>query len=100
MSMLRNTGLGLGILLVLGGATPACAQALQSSAAVVSATVLEDPVRAAYRDFARTGHAQVIYPEAEGGFVLFPFGHERPTIRCPRLNACLIALEPGEGLTD
>ena len=30
----------------------------------------------------------------------FPFGNERPVVRCPRLNACLIALEPGEELTD
>ncbi len=60
----------------------------------------ESALELAFREFERTGHARVITPEQDGGFILFPFGHKRPTIRCPRLNACLIVLEPGELLTD
>lgn len=89
-------------------AAPAHGQAAYAAAAELSTAstlvgrvaVRLDPLEAAYRDFEATGAARVIRPDREGGFVQFPFGYERPTIRCPRLNACMIALEPGERLTD
>jgi type IV secretion system protein TrbG len=87
-------------LALAGNGNPVHAQALHAGATVVNLVVREDPVRAAYRDFERSGTARIIWPKQDGGFVLYPFGHERPAVRCPRLNACLIALEPGERLMD
>lgn len=91
----------LGLVSLVSGASTLFAQTA-SSAKLDSAgtSARESPVALAFRDFERTGYARVIAPEQDGGFILFPFGHKRPTVRCPRLNACLIALEPGEALTD
>lgn len=92
--------------LALTCATQAHAQARVASAPVrvselIGTVVMrEDPLEAAYLEFTRTGHAAVIPAERSGGSLLYPFGYERPTVLCPRLNACMIALEPGERLTD
>lgn len=98
----RASGFGIVACFVVGtAADPVSAQSVRPTVVVAASTVLrEDPVRNAYLHFRSTGRARIIMPEGPGGFVLFPFGHERPLIRCPRLNACLIALEPGERLTD
>lgn len=64
------------------------------------AVTYDERVQAAFRDFERTGHARVVTSRYEGGHVVFPFGHARSIVRCPRLNACVISLEPGETLTD
>lgn len=69
-------------------------------AKAVRRVTLDDRVERAYADFERTGRARVVAPRHVGGAVVYPFGHTRPAVRCPRLNACVIALEPGEGLTD
>ncbi len=91
----------LGFVSLVSGAGTLFAQTASSAKLdSTSTTVRESAVELAFRDFERTGHARVIMPEQDGGFILFPFGHKRPTMRCPRLNACLIALEPGESLTD
>jgi type IV secretion system protein VirB9 len=101
MSKSRIACPGVAVLLALTAAEgPVHAQALHAGAAAVTLAVREDPVRAAYRNFERSGRAPIIWPKQDGGFVLYPFGHERPAMRCPRLNACMIALEPGERLTD
>jgi type IV secretion system protein TrbG len=93
--------LSLSTWLLLIGGTVLHAQAAQSvAAALLAAGAREDPVFAAYLDFERTGRAEVLRPQQESGYVVFPFGHQRPTIRCPRLNACLILLEAGEAMTD
>lgn len=60
----------------------------------------DDRVEAAYDDFERTGQARALTPRYEGGHVALPFGHTRPVVHCPRLNACVISLEPGETLAD
>lgn len=90
------------LFLGLGIGTPGHAQALysQTSELIGKIVLREDPLEAAYRDFEATGAARVIRPDREGGYTLFPFGYERPTIRCARLNACMMALEPGERFTD
>jgi type IV secretion system protein VirB9 len=99
MSALRNLGLTLGCLITVCNA--AQAQAPQSlAAALLASAERQDPVQAAYRQFERTGHARIVQPQQDGSFIVFPFGHARPTLRCPRLNACMIALEPGEEMTD
>ncbi len=90
MSTLRRCAV-LGLL--LGAAAPAVAQS------PVRATP-PDPVQVAYLDFERTGEARVIAPRRDGGYILFPYGHIRPTLRCPLLNACVIVLDPREALTD
>lgn len=91
----------LGFVSLVSGAGQLSAQTVSSVKLDSTASgVRESAVELAFRDFERTGYARVINPEQDGGFILFPFGHERPTVRCPRLNACLIALEPGESLTD
>ncbi|MGH7577029.1 MAG: TrbG/VirB9 family P-type conjugative transfer protein, partial [Longimicrobiales bacterium] len=63
-------------------------------------TTYDNRIEAAYRDCAQNGRARVVVARHEGGRILFPFGHTRPVVRCPRLNACVIGLEPGEALTD
>lgn len=106
MNLLRE--LGLVTALALAVTTPVHAQAsyagaLQTSGAsdlAGTVAVRMDPLEAAYRDFELAGAARVIHPDREGGYLRFPFGYERPTVRCPRLNACMIALQPGERLTD
>lgn len=105
MNAPRAIGLGLASL-ALGSALPAHGQALASNARMeVSAllgtvAVREDPLEVAFDEFRRTGRAPVIHAERSGTFVRFPYGFERPVLRCPRLNACMVALEPGEKLTD
>jgi type IV secretion system protein VirB9 len=88
------------LLLLTSG--PAHAQGLMAAGPRLAGTlsVREDPVESAYREFERTGTARMIRPDRDGAFLVFPFGYERPVVRCPRLNACMIALEPGERLTD
>lgn len=105
-----NSPRAFGFLAIVALAVPSAlhaqAQATISTAPVriseMIGTVImrEDPVEAAYAEFMRSGHAAVIPAERPGGSVLYPFGYERPTVLCPRLNACMIALEPGERLTD
>lgn len=90
MNALRVCGV-LGLL--LGTVAPAGAQAPVR-------TAVPDPVQTAYLDFERTGEARVIPPRMDGGYVVFPHGHVRPTLRCPLLNACVIVLDPDEALTD
>src|SRR5690606_8521494 len=81
-------------------------QALASNARVEISELLgtvavrEDPLEVAFDEFTRTGRAPVIHADRSGAFVRFPYGFERPVMRCPRLNACMVALEPGEKLTD
>lgn len=97
--------LGLGIL-ALAFVAPAHGQGraatapLQVSALLGTAVTRADPLEAAYLEFARTGRAAVIPADGPGGALLYPFGYARPAVVCPRLNACMIALEPGERLTD
>ena len=87
----------LGLFSLVSGAGVLFAQTASSvNADSIASSVRESAVELAFRDFERTGYARVISPEQDGGFILFPFGHKRPTVRCPRLNACLIALEPGD----
>lgn len=94
----REFGL-VGILLCIGA--PAAAQSSQlTSRESIDAMSDPDPIQLAYQDFELTGVARVIRPRQEGGSMLFPFGHVRAMMRCPRLNACMIVLEPGEALTD
>lgn len=90
MSALRVCGL-LGLL--LGEGAPVVAQAPVRAAP-------SDLIQVAYLDFERTGKARVIQPRMDGGYILFPYGHVRPTLRCPLLNACVIVLDPDEALTD
>lgn len=95
--------LSLGLLCVTAVGTPLRAQELQlatSSALPDPVEIDVDPVLAAYRVFETTGYARIIRPEQADGYVIYPFGHERPVVRCPRLNACMILLERGEALTD
>jgi P-type conjugative transfer protein TrbG len=106
MSRIRSSGLLACLAVII--AAPAHGQASYTAAPELSAAsmlagkvaVRLDPLEAAYQDFEATGAARVIRPDREGGYLQFPFGYERPVIRCPRLNACMIALEPGERLTD
>lgn len=106
MSRIRNSSL-LACLAVIAAAPVHGQTSYAASAELATASTLAgrvavavDPLEAAYLDFEATGAARVIHPDREGGSIHFPFGYERPTIRCPRLNACMIALEPGERLTD
>jgi type IV secretion system protein TrbG len=103
MNAPRQLGFGL-LCLTLGTGSPLYAQGMahhpEPPALAGSTTARVDPLGAAYHEFEATGVARVIRPAREGGFLLFPFGHERPTIHCPRLNACVVALQPGEQLTD
>lgn len=88
-----------GILLCI--AAPAAAQSSQpASRESVGAEPRPGAIQLAYRNFERTGVARVIPPHQNGGFMVYPFGHLRAMMRCPRLNACMIVLEPGEELTD
>lgn len=94
----RELGL-VGILLCIGA--PAAAQSAQlASRESTDVAPGADPVRLAYQDFELTGVARVIRAQPEGGYALVPFGHVRAMMQCPRLNACMIVLEPGERLTD
>lgn len=105
MNAPRAIGLGL-VSLALGSALPAHGQALAShvrvevSGLLGTAALRADPLEAAFDEFTRTGHAPVIHADRSGAFVRFPYGFERPVLRCPRLNACMVALESGETLTD
>lgn len=94
--------LSFGLFCLMGVGTPLRGQEAQlaSSSLPAPRETDADPVLAAYRLFEATGHARVIRPEQAGGYVIYPFGHERPVVRCPRLNACMILLERGENLTD
>lgn len=88
--------------LALGATTPLGAQTVRvaTSPPPEQVRTQNDPVLGAYRVFERTGHARVIDSKQARGYVVFPFGHERAVVRCPRLNACLVMLEAGEALTD
>lgn len=100
MNTPRDLGLSLMLLLLASG--PAHAQGLTAAGPQLAGSLLprEDPVESAYREFTQTGTARVIRPDRDGAYLLYPFGYERPVVHCPRLNACMIALEPGERLTD
>lgn len=106
MISIRNTGLVVCLAAAVAG--PVHAQSSYTAATGIAAAselagklaVRMDPLEAAYQDFVASGAARAIRPDREGGYLRFPFGYERPTIRCPRLNACMVALEPGERLTD
>lgn len=98
MSSSRRFAL-IGIL--LGSPMPVAAQSSQSgSRESLSGGSRHDPVQVAFHDFERSGVARVIVPRHEGGYTLIPFGHARAMVRCRRLNACMIVLQPGEQLTD
>jgi P-type conjugative transfer protein TrbG len=99
MNLPRPFSLSL-MCLGLGFGTLSAQTSPSSIAELLGAISRKDPLQEAYGEFERTGNARVIFPERDGGFILFPFGYARPTIRCPRLNACMIALEAGEELTD
>jgi type IV secretion system protein VirB9 len=100
MNTPRDLSLSLMLLLLASG--PAHAQGLMAVGPQLAGSPVprEDPVESAFREFEGTGAARVIHPDREGAYLLFPFGYERPVVHCPRLNACMIALEPGERLTD
>lgn len=98
MSLSRTFGL-IGILLCIP--MPAAAQSSQpASRESVNGGSRHDRVQVAFHDFERSGVARVIVPRNEGGYTLIPFGHARAMVRCPRLNVCMIVLQPGEQLTD
>lgn len=97
MNLSREFGL-VGILLCIGA--PGAAQSVRLASRESIDAPDRDPIRLAYQDFEETGVARVIRARPDGGHALVPFGHVRAMMRCPRLNACMIVLEPGERLTD
>jgi type IV secretion system protein VirB9 len=69
------------------------------AAAPISAQSHFDDANAvvATQDYMRTGKARVLQT---GAYMMFPYGHGQPTLRCAPLRVCTIELEPGERVLD
>ncbi|MDQ3388796.1 MAG: TrbG/VirB9 family P-type conjugative transfer protein [Gemmatimonadota bacterium] len=70
---------------------------LSAGAAEAQSSLDHANVLAATEDYLRTGRARVL----QGGtYLMFPFGHTQPTLRCAPLRVCTIELEGGERILD